>query len=103
MKWICFKDHYMPNAWGFSLTPQPRECGTFREWLLCQVMWHGPEVLKRKLAEIGFIDAENEGGIAFWRLDFWNSKMRAQFIAHERREWERKRAEAIARWGEGAG
>ncbi len=93
----------MPNAWGYSLTPQPRECGTFGQWLLCQVMWHGPEGLKRKLEEIGFIDAECEGGTAFWRLDFWNAKMRTAIIENDRREWERKRAEAIARWGEGAG
>lgn len=104
MKWICFKDHYAPDGSGYQLTgPRPRECGTFSQWIQCQILWHGPNALKEWLFCVGFYDAEHEGGLAFWRWDFWNSKMRAQIIAQERREWERKRAEAVSRWGQGAG
>jgi hypothetical protein len=93
----------MPNSGGYGLTPQPRDCGTLGSYVLCQIMWHGPEPLKLWLVRTGFVDAESEGAIAFWRWDFWNSKMRALIIQAERQQWERKRAEAISRWGEGAG
>jgi hypothetical protein len=103
MRWVCFKDHYAPTASGFDSVPRPRECGTFGQWMLCQILWHGPEPLKAWLMRTGFVDAEHEGADAFWRWDFWNSKMRAEWLRIERQQWERKRSEAIQRWGEGAG
>jgi hypothetical protein len=59
--------------------------------------------LRSWLMETGFLDAESEGSIAFWRWDYWNAHMAALIRADERRRWEGKRARTRAKWGEAAG
>jgi hypothetical protein len=66
-------------------------------------LWHQPRWVVMRLARIGFIDDTGEWSICFWRWDFWNSSLRARIEKQEHEEWLRKRAAAIARWGEGAG
>lgn len=80
MKWICSNDHVLPDlsGGGYHAKRGPRECKSFGGWLMCKVVdrggWLGDEnSLITKLCRIGLVDANGEGGIMFWRWDFWNA------------------------------
>lgn len=46
---------------------------SLRDWILHLVVHAG---LHNPLATIGFLDAEREGGLMFWRWDPWNNTLR---------------------------
>jgi hypothetical protein len=97
MKWICCRDHFFgPSAFS---PPEPYEAKSLPEFVLHWV-WHRPHILGR-LVRIGVIDSStgDECGELMWRLDFWNSDIRRKLAEHERRAWERLRADAVRRWG----
>jgi len=75
-RWVCFRDHIDPMS--FEPRFYPRECKSFGDWLLCQVFLHQPHAWRMWLMNVGFVDSLTEGGLAFWRWDFWNSHMRAE-------------------------
>lgn len=47
---------------------------TFGTWMVCQVARR--ERLGRLLVKLGVLDAASDGGVLFWRWDFWNSNIR---------------------------
>lgn len=98
MRLICARPH---PSWD-----SPRDQGTlafdtFGAWLLHQVLhshW-----MRERLIRIGFLDCETEYSLLFWRWDYWNAHQAAWIRDFEHKEWEKKRAGARARWGQGAG
>lgn len=98
MRLVCARPHPRFDSYGDEGT---LPFDTFGAWLLHQA-FHYSWLVKR-LVRIGFLDTECEGGRLFWRWDYQNAREAAWIRDFERKEWERKRDRAIARWGEGAG
>lgn len=74
-------------------------CATFGEWLFHLAVhsrW------RRRLVRIGFLDAESEGGVLFWRWDYKNARRAAWIREHERKVSDAKAEATRARWGETA-
>jgi hypothetical protein len=81
-RWVCLRGHLLDYSLDAVL--RPRECGSFREWLFCQVWAHATPWLRDWLIETGFVDSLTDGGLAFWRWDPWNAHMRAELKRIER-------------------
>lgn len=104
--WICFRSHTgyghdgLPSeCWSGSGVRGPRICGSFSQFLFCQVFYHASDRVRNWFIRTGFVDAKGEGEVAFWRWDPWNAKMRHQVLDLEHKKWERKRAWAVWKWG----
>lgn len=97
MRLVCARPHPRYDS--------PRDEGTLAfdsvgEWILHQLQhsrW-----IREKAIKIGFLDCENEYSEFFWRWDYWNSVQVKWLRDHEQREWEKRRARTIAKWGEGS-
>ena len=79
-------DRLGPRERRRAVVADPRDL-SLRDWILHFVV-HGE--LQGPLLEIGFLDAEGDGGLLFWRWDFWN--------AWTRTELRRQRRLARGRW-----
>jgi hypothetical protein len=95
MKWHCAKRHYTIAFGGYVSGFSQLTFNSFGEWLFDRVFGHGSERFRQWLVRKGWVDAETEGGIAFWRWDPWNAKIAKEL---ERERWEAKRKSALNGW-----
>ncbi len=73
---ICFECvdiQQRPNRWDHFWPVDM----SFRTWMIHRLAHSAPEFLRFIVCRIGILDADYDGGLIFWRWDFWNGTMRA--------------------------
>ena len=71
---LCFREHLKWSAAPrrYVLEEQP-VYHTPTGWLTCTLWRCDP--LVEFVTWLGFLDTEEDGGLFFWRLDFWRAKI----------------------------
>ena len=90
----CFDKHIHPVFMGDR---GPEAFDTFSAWLFHRLFVHYQDTLRgfwMLMAREGFLDTipygnppKHDGGIVFWRWDFWNSGYAKEWEAFDRRHW----------------
>lgn len=98
MRLVCARPH---PRWDRPGDEGTLAFDTVGAWLLHHVLSHSPR-MRERLIRIGFLDAESEGSLLFWRWDYQNARQAAWIRDFEQKEWERKGERTRAKWGEGS-
>jgi hypothetical protein len=52
---------------------------TFGAWLIHRIGHTSTDLISFLVLRVGILDAAEDGGLIFWRWDFWNGTMRREY------------------------